>query len=86
MPRAATSPARRRTTAPATKVKRKASERRRNFVLISGAVLVSAFMLVAWFPAHAEIWNAPTWFLSALTFAMVALPHALPRQSPRSPP
>ncbi len=53
MPRAATSPARRRTTAPATKVKRKASERRRNFVLISGAVLVSAFMLVAWFPAQA---------------------------------
>jgi peptidoglycan/LPS O-acetylase OafA/YrhL len=32
----------------------------------------------AWFPAHAEIWNAPTWFLSALTFAMVVLPHVLP--------
>ena len=32
----------------------------------------------AWFPAHAEVWNAPTWFLSALTFAMVVLPHALP--------
>jgi hypothetical protein len=34
--------------------------------------------LQAWFPAHAEIWNAPTWFLSALTFAMVVLPHVLP--------
>ena len=32
----------------------------------------------AWFPAHAEVWNAPTWFLSALTFAMVVLPHVLP--------
>ena len=31
----------------------------------------------AWFPAHAEIWNAPTWFLSALTFAMVVLPHVV---------
>lgn len=32
----------------------------------------------AWFPAHAEIWNAPTWFLSALTFSLVVLPHVLP--------
>jgi peptidoglycan/LPS O-acetylase OafA/YrhL len=24
------------------------------------------------------VWNAPTWFLSALTFAMVVLPHVLP--------
>ena len=24
------------------------------------------------------MWNAPTWFLSALTFAMVVLPHVLP--------
>lgn len=32
----------------------------------------------AWFPAHAELWNAPTWFLSALTFAMVVVPFALP--------
>ena len=39
---------------------------------------LSATLTQAWFPAHAEIWNAPTWFLSALTFAMVALPHALP--------
>ena len=26
---------------------------------------------------HAELWNAPTWFLSALTFAMVVMPFAL---------
>ena len=32
----------------------------------------------AWFPAHAELWNAPTWFLSALTFATVCLPFCLP--------
>ena len=37
-----------------------------------------ATLTQAWFPAHAEIWNAPTWFLSALTFAMAVLPHALP--------
>lgn len=30
------------------------------------------------FPAHAEVWNAPTWFLSALAFAMLVLPHVLP--------
>jgi hypothetical protein len=35
-------------------------------------------VLQAWFPAHAEVWNAPTWFLSALTFAMLVLPHVLP--------
>eukprot|EP00435_Cladocopium_sp_Y103_P019710 s2789_g4.t1 len=39
---------------------------------------LSAGMLQAWFPMHAEVWNAPTWFLSALTFAMAALPFALP--------
>ena len=32
----------------------------------------------SWFPSHAELWNAPTWFLSALTFAFVVLPYALP--------
>jgi hypothetical protein len=42
---------------------------------LDAALLV---VLQAWFPAHAEIWNAPTWFLSALTFAMVVLPHVLP--------
>lgn len=40
--------------------------------------LLSATLTQAWFPAHAELWNAPTWFLSALTFAMLVLPHALP--------
>mmetsp|Transcript_75413 Transcript_75413/g.182203 ORF Transcript_75413/g.182203 Transcript_75413/m.182203 type:complete len:279 (+) Transcript_75413:1075-1911(+) len=34
-------------------------------------------MTQAWFPMHAEVWNAPTWFLSALTFAMAVLPFAL---------
>jgi len=40
--------------------------------------VMSATLSQAWFPAHAEIWNAPTWFLSALTFAMLVLPHVLP--------
>eukprot|EP00878_Enallax_costatus_P017199 GHUV01018057.1.p1 GENE.GHUV01018057.1~~GHUV01018057.1.p1 ORF type:complete len:411 (+),score=79.68 GHUV01018057.1:184-1416(+) len=40
--------------------------------------IISCTLTQAWFPAHAEIWNAPTWFLSALTFAMVVLPHVLP--------
>jgi peptidoglycan/LPS O-acetylase OafA/YrhL len=35
-------------------------------------------MTQAWFPMHAEVWNAPTWFLSALTFATAAMPFALP--------
>jgi peptidoglycan/LPS O-acetylase OafA/YrhL len=32
----------------------------------------------AWFPQHAEVWNAPTWFLSSLNFATALLPFALP--------
>jgi len=28
----------------------------------------------AWFPSAAEIWNPPTWFLSALTFANLMMP------------
>ena len=41
--------------------------------------LITFTLTQAWFPAHAELWNAPTWFLSAL-----ALP---PRRSPsRFPP
>lgn len=39
---------------------------------------LSSCLAAAWFPAHAEVWNAPTWFLSALAFAMVVLPYALP--------
>jgi|MDSW01.1.fsa_nt_gb peptidoglycan/LPS O-acetylase OafA/YrhL len=40
--------------------------------------LITMTLTQAWFPAHAELWNAPTWFLSALTFATVALPFCLP--------
>lgn len=38
---------------------------------------ISALMLQAWFPTSAEVWNAPTWFLSALTVAMCVLCYAL---------
>eukprot|EP00931_Biecheleriopsis_adriatica_P087769 TRINITY_DN62196_c0_g1_i1.p1 TRINITY_DN62196_c0_g1~~TRINITY_DN62196_c0_g1_i1.p1 ORF type:complete len:478 (-),score=107.93 TRINITY_DN62196_c0_g1_i1:270-1643(-) len=31
-------------------------------------------MLQAWFPKEAEIWNQPTWFLSALTFSNSMMP------------
>merc|ERR1719210_61798 len=31
-------------------------------------------LLQAWFSSEAEIWNPPTWFLSALTFANVTMP------------
>lgn len=41
--------------------------------------LLSLTMTQAWFPMHAEVWNAPTWFLSALTFATAMLPFSLPR-------
>ena len=40
--------------------------------------LMSVTLTQAWFPQHAEVWNAPTWFLSALTFATAVLPFALP--------
>eukprot|EP00667_Euglena_gracilis_P006688 EG_transcript_6748 len=36
--------------------------------------LLSLTLTQAWFPLHAEVWNAPTWFLSALSFATVAMP------------
>lgn len=35
-------------------------------------------MTQAWFPMHAEVWNAPTWFLSALAFCTALLPYCLP--------
>lgn len=38
---------------------------------------LSVTMLQAWFPLNAEVWNAPTWFLSALSFALCVLPYAL---------
>eukprot|EP00192_Tetraselmis_astigmatica_P005119 CAMPEP_0117668120 /NCGR_PEP_ID=MMETSP0804-20121206/11358_1 /TAXON_ID=1074897 /ORGANISM="Tetraselmis astigmatica, Strain CCMP880" /LENGTH=497 /DNA_ID=CAMNT_0005475947 /DNA_START=168 /DNA_END=1662 /DNA_ORIENTATION=+ len=40
--------------------------------------LITFSLSQAWFPTSAELWNAPTWFLSALTFAMLVLPYALP--------
>jgi len=40
--------------------------------------LMSVTMIQAWFPMHAEVWNAPTWFLGALTFATVLTPYFLP--------
>eukprot|EP00928_Gymnodinium_smaydae_P014413 TRINITY_DN15275_c0_g1_i3.p1 TRINITY_DN15275_c0_g1~~TRINITY_DN15275_c0_g1_i3.p1 ORF type:complete len:457 (+),score=59.94 TRINITY_DN15275_c0_g1_i3:63-1373(+) len=37
-------------------------------------------MLQAWFPNEAEIWNQPTWFLSALSFSNLTMPTlVLPR-------
>lgn len=48
-------------------------------IVTAAHFLMSTTLTQAWFPAHAEIWNAPTWFLSALTFAMVVLPNVLPR-------
>lgn len=38
---------------------------------------ISVFMLQSWFPLSAEVWNAPTWFLSALSFAFMVLPYGL---------
>jgi peptidoglycan/LPS O-acetylase OafA/YrhL len=39
--------------------------------------LLSVSLLQAWFPLTAEAWNAPTWFLSAFSFALCLLPYAL---------
>jgi len=36
--------------------------------------LLNYTLTQAWFPSEAEIWNPPTWFLSALTFANGTLP------------
>lgn len=38
---------------------------------------MSLGLVQSWFPLHAEIWNAPTWFLSAMSFAMVAMPSCI---------
>jgi peptidoglycan/LPS O-acetylase OafA/YrhL len=40
--------------------------------------VMSLTLTQAWAPNHAEIWNAPTWFLSALSFATAVLPYCLP--------
>lgn len=36
--------------------------------------LLNYTLMQAWFPSEAEIWNPPTWFLSALTFTNAAMP------------
>jgi peptidoglycan/LPS O-acetylase OafA/YrhL len=38
-----------------------------------------ATLTQAWFPMHAEVWNAPTWLLSGLALATSLLPFALPK-------
>eukprot|EP00933_Yihiella_yeosuensis_P050648 TRINITY_DN48445_c0_g1_i1.p1 TRINITY_DN48445_c0_g1~~TRINITY_DN48445_c0_g1_i1.p1 ORF type:complete len:523 (+),score=114.97 TRINITY_DN48445_c0_g1_i1:76-1644(+) len=40
--------------------------------------LLEVTLSQAWFPMHAEVWNAPTWFLSALSYSTVLLRFALP--------
>jgi peptidoglycan/LPS O-acetylase OafA/YrhL len=39
--------------------------------------LLSGSLMQAWFPLSAEVWNAPTWFLSALTFSLMVLSYCL---------
>lgn len=41
--------------------------------------ILSVTMTQSWFPNLAEIWNAPTWFLSALTFITCLMPFGLPK-------
>jgi peptidoglycan/LPS O-acetylase OafA/YrhL len=41
--------------------------------------VMSATLTQAWFPMHAEVWNAPTWYLSSLTFSTAILPFSLPK-------
>lgn len=39
---------------------------------------LSLTLTQAWFPDHAEIWNAPTWYLSALSFVTMIIPFGIP--------
>jgi len=39
--------------------------------------ILSITMASAWFPLRAEVWNAPTWFLGALTLSTVLTPSML---------
>jgi len=41
---------------------------------VSFRALLNYSLLQAWFPKEAEIWNQPTWFLSALTFSNLMMP------------
>lgn len=40
--------------------------------------LMTFTLTQSWFPMHAELWNAPSWFLSSFVFCLAALPFALP--------
>jgi len=42
--------------------------------MIAFRAMLNFTMLQAWFPKEAEIWNQPTWFLSALTFSNLTMP------------
>ena len=46
---------------------------------------LSVTLTQAWFPMHAEVWNAPTWYLSGLAFATATLPFALPKLAAMDP-
>ena len=48
--------------------------------------VMSVTMTQAWFPMHAEIWNAPTWYLSALAFATAIFPFSLPSMAKMTKP
>lgn len=43
--------------------------------------LLSMTLTQAWMPMHAEVWNAPTWFLSSMAFSTAVLPFALPKMA-----
>jgi peptidoglycan/LPS O-acetylase OafA/YrhL len=45
--------------------------------LING--ILATTLTQAWSPQHAEVWNAPTWFLSSMTFSTAIMPFALPK-------
>ena len=40
--------------------------------------LMTFTLTQSWFPMHAGLWNAPSWFLSSFVFCLAALPFALP--------
>lgn len=40
-------------------------------------LMLNVLLLQSWFPMRAESFNSPTWFLSALGFALLVLPYAL---------
>jgi peptidoglycan/LPS O-acetylase OafA/YrhL len=41
--------------------------------------IMSLLLIQSWFPNHAEVWNAPTWYLSSFTFANALLPFSIPK-------